>query len=297
MQKRYTVTKLSTVNTEGHEDRMKASTRTGRGKSSPAALLTTLLVAAATALPMVAVRAQGTDASKEKMMAPTAAMKPAMMMAAPTDTNGLPSSVLLFPAVVPSDAPAAGAAATAGRPVAESIVTDAVRRFLSRAGVGVVVYNRRLPAVERAVAEGLRPEDALKGPGDDPRKAKNFSDILGASEYLTVLIDDYKFDPATRTATFNLSVARNSGDGTSLSATAQKAVGTAPADVPASRQEAAAVANAADVAGEQTVEAVYPGAAARINPPKEAPKKKRRGLGNLLIPAVAVGAAIIAPHT
>jgi hypothetical protein len=220
----------------------------------------------------------------------------------------LPSSVLLFPAVIPGDegaaAPAAaGAAQSAGptantaRPVAEGIITDAVRRFLNRGGVGVVVYNRRLAAMERAVAEGLRPEEALRGPGDDPRKARQFAEILGANEYLTVLIDDYKYDPASRTATFNLSVARNAADGTSLGATAQKAVGTAPADIPASRREAYAVSSAADVVAQQTVESIYPGAAIRINPPKQPEKKRRRGVGNLLIPAIAVGAAIIGTRT
>jgi hypothetical protein len=160
----------------------------------------------------------------------------------------------------------AGEQSAAVRQVQEA-VTDALRKQLSRAGVGVVVYDRRLPSIQRAVSEGgtagLRAEDAAAGPGDDPRRAQRLADIVGASEYITATIDDYRYDSATRTATFNLSVFRNTtSDAAPLGTAAAPAQGVAPADVSPSRQEGSASARAAETAAEQAVQSLFPRAAA-----------------------------------
>jgi hypothetical protein len=268
---------------------MKAATRGGRSFNNAAVF--TALLAGAASLPAVA--------APQKM-----ADKPmtAVVMSRPA---ALPTSVLLFPATVGSDAAgdAAATATTAAMTPAQqktsAIVTDAVRSFMERGKVGVVVYSRRLPSIQRAVAEGVKPEDAAAGPGDDPRKAQRFAEIAGANEYLTETIDNYKYDPATRTATFDLSLTRFAADGTGLGASAQKAIGTAPAEVLGSHQEAYAVSEAARVVAEQSVEGVYPQTSVILNPPKPV-ARKRKGKkigGTFLVPVLAVGAAIIAPHT
>lgn len=206
----------------------------------------------------------------------------------------LPNSVLLFPAVIMGEGGAAAPATPAGDNT-EEIVTDAVRKYLSRAGVGVVVYNRRLPSVQRAVGEAsIKAEDAASGPGDDVQKAQQFAQLLGANEYLTATIENYKYDPQARSVTFNLSVERRAAsDAVSLGASAEKATGAAPQDVAGTRQEGSAVARAAEVVAEQSVLAIYPQSAAILNPPKETKengkrKQKRVSGAAIIIPAVAL---------
>jgi len=180
--------------------------------------------------------------------------------ALPKVTIEVPRDVLIFPATVDSGG---GDAATANSPVARALpmVTEAFRNYLSRNGIGVVVYSKRLPSIERAVAEGqVKAEEAAAGPGDDPRNALRFAQTVGAQEYLTVEVQNYKYDANTRTATFNVSVYRNSSEdnGAPLSTVAKPAVGTAPAEMMPNRQEASAVSHAADQVAEECFQDLYP---------------------------------------
>jgi hypothetical protein len=247
------------------------------GKALLTCAVTGALLATTVALPATSAKAQGT--------API------------TTAQSLPGSVLLFPAVIMADNGSVAPPSSTGDE-AEEIITEAVRKFLSKAGIGVVVYSKRLPSIQRAVAEAtVKAEDAANGPGDDVRKAQQFAQLLGSTEYITVSVENYKYDTASRTATFNLSVERRAtSDAVTLGASAQKGTGSAPQDVAGLRQEGSAVARASEVVAEQTVTAVYPSAAAAINPPKEekSKKKKRVGAAALLIPVVALGTWLIA---
>lgn len=216
-----------------------------------------------------------------------------------TAQQPLPANVLLFPAVISGPNNTAAPASPAVKQTQE-IVTEAVRKYLAKGGVGVTVYSSRLPSIQRAQNTGeggLKPEDLVKGPGDDPRLAARFAELVGAAEYVMISVDDYAFDSKTGRATFNLSITRSNVDGTPLGTAAEKAVGDAPSDVAAPLKEGSASARAAELAAEKTVISVYPGAAARINPPKiDMPKKKSRSRLNYIIPAVALGAFFIVPR-
>jgi hypothetical protein len=170
----------------------------------------------------------------------------------------IPTNVLIFPADIAGakldgDDPAARAARDA-----QEIITDAVRSKMSRAGVGLYVYSRRLPSVQRAVSEGLKAEEAV-GPGDDDQRALRLAQLVGASEFVVLSVENYKYDPATRTATFSLSGFRRSAeDGTPLGTVSESATGVAPEDVAAPRQQGSAVARAADVVADQVVTGLFP---------------------------------------
>lgn len=199
----------------------------------------------------------------------------------------LPRDVLIFPANVSSGAgDTATAPLTPTQKQAQDIVTNAFREYLSRAEIGVVVYSRRLPSVQRAVAEGLKAEDAATGPGDDDRKALKFAQVVGAAEYITLDVTNYKYDAATRTASFNVNVFRNSveDNGAPLATIAKPASGVAPADVAVPRQEGSALARAAAQVAEETFQDLYPqvaslkaakeAKASSANSPKSKNKKK-----------------------
>ena len=186
---------------------------------------------------------------------------------AQTMTVEIPRDVLIFPAMVStgSGATTTDGAATADavsptQKQAQDIVTSAFREHLSRAGIGVIVYNKRLPSVQRAVAEGLKAEDAASGPGDDARKAQRFAEVVGAAEFITLDVTNYKYDTATRTATFNVNVFRNSveANGSPVATVAKPATGSAPADVALPRQEGSAVARASAQVAEETFQDLYP---------------------------------------
>lgn len=166
-----------------------------------------------------------------------------------------PQGVLLFPATVNGTTDAAQIRD------ARTLVTDALRKYLTRAGVGVTVYSSRLPSIERAVRTdaSVKKEDAESGPGDDELKAQRLAEVVGAVEFIVVNVEDYKFDSATRTATFNLSLVRRAtSDRAPLGTAAQGAQGVAPIDVATSRQQGSAVARAAEFGAEQVVEALFP---------------------------------------
>ncbi|MBC8102271.1 MAG: hypothetical protein H7Z41_06765 [Cytophagales bacterium] len=179
----------------------------------------------------------------------------------------IPRDVLVFPATINTGAAAVAGDTTTTAPQltvaqkqAQDIVTNAFREHLSRADIGVVVYNKRLPSVQRAVSEGLKAEDAAAGPGDDTRKALRFAQIVGAAEYLTIDVTNYKYDSASRTASFNVNVFRNSveDEGAPLATVAKPATGAAPADVAVPRQEGSALARASAQVAEETFQDLYP---------------------------------------
>lgn len=190
-----------------------------------------------------------------------------------------PGAVLLFPAATSGGtgevaAPAAGAPAPADQQAGQ-MVTEALRKYLSRNGVSVILYDRRLPSVERAVAEGSLKLDDVAGPGDDPRKAQRLADLVGAPEYVTAIIEDYRYDAATRTASLNLTLSRNTAtDGSSLGTAASPGTGVAPEDVARPRQEGSAAARAAEAAAEQTVDRLFPA------PPAPAVTTRKESLGS-----------------
>jgi hypothetical protein len=216
---------------------------------------------AALAMGLAALAGIGAVAAAGSPAAVRAAAAAAQSRGAAAPVAAVPSNVLVFPAEVPG-ANATGTAAN--EPAARSardvqeIVTDAVRSKMSRAGVGLFVYSRRLPSVQRAVAEGLKAEEAA-GPGDDDARARRLAEIVGATEFVVLSVENYRYDPATRTATFSRSALRRSAeDGAPLGTVSESATGVSPEDIAAPRQEGAAVARAADVVAEQVVGGLFP---------------------------------------
>lgn len=166
-----------------------------------------------------------------------------------------PSNLLLFPAVVDGDR-------TESTQLVADAVTDAVKSQLTKLGISVVVYSKRLSSVQRAISESDRvitEKDADAGPGDDTRKAQRFAEVVGATEYLTVFVDGYSYDAATRTAKFNLSLSRyNTQTGLALGSFAKGQQGIAPADVAKANQEGSSVARGGEAGAQQAVAALYP---------------------------------------
>lgn len=203
-----------------------------------------------------------------------------------------PMSVLLFPAQLdpsavdaapgaPAAAPAAGAASAAAPAVnprtkmIQDIATEALRKSLAKSGVFVVLYDKRLPSIQRAISETTLQPDEVAGPGDDPVRARKLAEIVGATEYIMPAIDSYKYDAATRTATINLSVTRTSvTDGITLGTAAAPGTGVSAADVAAPRQEGAALARSAEVAAEQATQGLFPRAPVEDKKGKKKDTKK-----------------------
>ena len=221
-------------------------------------------------------------------------------------------AVLLFPAVLGGDEGGAGdASAAAGTKAApggaarllQEAVTDALRKHLTRNGVSVTIYSERLPSIQRAVTETSLPKaQAREGLRDstDNARAQKLADLVGATSYIIPTVDDYKYDPATRTATFNLSASHIATmGGSSLGVAAEPGKAEAPADVANSLQEGSAGARAAETAAERVVVGLFPRPAA----PAESEKKNGRddkGRGNRratrgVLPFIAafVGLALI----
>jgi hypothetical protein len=202
--------------------------------------------------------------------------------------QGVPGSVLVFPAYVD------GAASNPSAKLAQKLVTDAVRKYIGRLGLGVVVYDKSLPSVQRAVQEnekGIKAENA-SGPGDDPRMARTLAEVSGAAEYVVTIIDDYKYDSKTQTATFNLSLTRSTtADGMAVNTVANKQSGIAPSDVAPSRQEGSAIVRAADSGAEQGIAQLYP----EMKVPVQAVKvvKTRSRLEKYALPGFVVGLGVL----
>jgi hypothetical protein len=181
----------------------------------------------------------------------------------------VPTNVLIFPANVTTgsggqDTSGGGTALTPAQRNVQQVVTESFRRYFSHAGIGVVVYSHFLPSVERAVSEGaIKPDEANAGPNDDGRVALRFANLVGALEYVTIDVTDYKYDAIARTVNFNVSVQRCTTEGatdtgTPLALVAKPAIGTATADLPVYRQERAAVDNAARAVADETFQDLYP---------------------------------------
>lgn len=166
-----------------------------------------------------------------------------------------PSNLILFPAVVDGDR-------TESTQLVADAITDAVKSQLTKLGISVVVYSKRLPSVQRAISESDRvitEKDADLGPGDDTRKAQRFAEVVGATEYLTVFVDGYNYDATNRTAKFNLSLSRyNTQTGLALGSFAKGQQGVAPADVAKANQEGSSVARGGEAGAQQAVATLYP---------------------------------------
>lgn len=217
----------------------------------------------------------------------SAVLMPAFPVAAQTGgagaANMAPRAVLLFPAVMGGDeggeANGTKTAAGGSMRLLQEAVTDALRKHLIRSGVSVTIYNKRLPSIQRAVAETSLPkaqaEEGLRDSTDNAR-AQKLADLVGATSYIIPTIDDYKYDAATRTATFNLSASHiATGAGGSLGVAAEPGKAEAPADVANSLQEGSASARAAEAAAERVVVGLFPRPVAPAEPVKK--DDKRRG--------------------
>ncbi len=169
------------------------------------------------------------------------------------------SNILVFPPVITGANGDAVTELTKNQRDVMDIVSDAVRHQMVQSGLGTFVYNRRLPSIQRAISEGLKAEDAAMGPGDNDAKAQQYASLAGATEFVTITIEDYRYDAPTRTAVFNVSLTRAATvDGVKLGTVAEKAIGVAPTDVAGPRQEGSAAARAAEVVAEQVVVGLYP---------------------------------------
>ena len=169
-----------------------------------------------------------------------------------------PSNLVMFPPMLAGGTPDSKGVVNKSAQNAQLVITEALKMRLGMAGVGAFVYSKRLPTVQRAVAESQIKAEAAANPADDERVAQRIADLIGADEYVIVDVPDYKYDDATKTVTFTVSLIRKSVDGTQLGTVAEKAVGIAPADVAPNRQEGSAVARAAETVAEQTVNALFP---------------------------------------
>jgi hypothetical protein len=187
----------------------------------------------------------------------TGAMMGGALVAPSASAQTAPKDILLFPASVTTadDVKATGKAATD----VQEIMTDATRGYLRRTlGAGVVVYTKRLPSVQRALAEGGRADD-LTDPGDNPGKTQKLAEMTGATEYLVLSVTDYKYDAATHKASFAVTAYRNRTLGNVPISTAAKTVsGVSATGAPANMLEESAIARAADSAVEQVIRTVYP---------------------------------------
>ncbi len=179
-----------------------------------------------------------------------------------------PSNIVMFPPMLEGATPDSKGEVNKAARNAQTLITDALKSRLTTAGVGAFIYSRRLPTVQRAVAESLIKAENAANPTEDERVAQRVAELMGADEYVIVDVPDYKYDAATRTATFTVSLIRKAVDGTQLGTVAEKAIGIAPEDVALNRQEGSAVARAAETVAEQTVTALFP-------MPKVETKKKK----------------------
>ena len=169
--------------------------------------------------------------------------------------TAVPSSVLIFPAYID------GAANNPSAKLTQKLITDALRKYIGKLNIGSLVYDKNLPSIQRAIQEsekGLKADEAAAGPGDDSAKAKRLAEIIGAPEYILPVVDSYKYDAKSMTATFNLSLTRSSTTEGPINSVANKQTGVAPADVAPSRQEGSAMVRAAEVAAEQGIAQLYP---------------------------------------
>lgn len=189
--------------------------------------------------------------------------------------------VVVFPAVVDG----AGESSTS---VSTSVV-EALRARLKGIGASVVVYSGKLPSMLRAREEQLFTKEAIdNGPGDDRDVAKKMSINIGATEFVQVFVDSYKYDAGNRTATFNLNVNRYlASTGAPVGTVNFKQQGIAAASTATKLQEAEAVSRAMTVGAEQSIGGLYP-AATIVETAKPAKSAKKKG-NNWIKPAFILG--------
>jgi hypothetical protein len=123
---------------------------------------------------------------------------------------------------------------------------------------------------------------------EDRDAAKKMSVNIGATEFVQVFVDSYKFDAGSRTASFNLNVNRYlSSTGAPVGTVNFKQQGIAAAGTATKLQEAEAVSRAMTVGAEQSVGGLYP-ASTIVENAKPAKTNKKKG-NNWIKPAFILG--------
>jgi len=189
--------------------------------------------------------------------------------------------VVVFPAVVDGAGDSAKSVSAA--------VVEALRSRLKGIGASVVVYSGKLPSMLRAREEQMFSKEVVdNGPADDRDAAKKMSVNIGATEFVQVFVDSYKFDAGSRTASFNLNVNRYlSSTGAPVGTVNFKQQGIAAAGTATKLQEAEAVSRAVTVGAEQSVGGLYP-ASTIVENAKPAKTNKKKG-NNWIKPAFILG--------
>ncbi|MEY4915222.1 MAG: hypothetical protein RJA02_1491 [Armatimonadota bacterium] len=189
--------------------------------------------------------------------------------------------VVVFPAVVDGAGDSAKSVSAA--------VVEALRSRLKGIGASVVVYSGKLPSMLRAREEQMFSKEVVdNGPADDRDAAKKMSVNIGATEFVQVFVDSYKFDAGSRTASFNLNVNRYlSSTGAPVGTVNFKQQGIAAAGTATKLQEAEAVSRAMTVGAEQSVGGLYP-ASTIVENAKPVKTNKKKG-NDWIKPAFILG--------
>ena len=189
--------------------------------------------------------------------------------------------VVVFPAVVDGAGDSAKSVSAA--------VVEALRSRLKGIGAFVVVYSGKLPSMLRAREEQMFSKEVVdNGPADDRDAAKKMSVNIGATEFVQVFVDSYKFDAGSRTASFNLNVNRYlASTGAPVGTVNFKQQGIAAAGTASKLQEAEAVSRAMTVGAEQSIGGLYP-ASTIVENAKPVKSNKKKG-NNWIKPAFILG--------
>ena len=189
--------------------------------------------------------------------------------------------VVVFPAVVDGAGDSAKSVSAA--------VVEALRSRLKGIGASVVVYSGKLPSMLRARDEQMFSKEVVEnGPADDRDAAKKMSVNIGATEFVQVFVDSYKFDAGSRTASFNLNVNRYlASTGAPVGTVNFKQQGIAAAGTASKLQEAEAVSRAMTVGAEQSIGGLYP-ASTIVENAKPVKTNKKKG-NNWIKPAFILG--------
>jgi hypothetical protein len=189
--------------------------------------------------------------------------------------------VVVFPAVVDGAGDSAKSVSAA--------VVEALRSRLKGIGASVVVYSGKLPSMLRAREEQMFSKEVVdNGPADDRDAAKKMSVNIGATEFVQVFVDSYKFDAGSRTASFNLNVNRYlASTGAPVGTVNFKQQGIAAAGTASKLQEAEAVSRAMTVGAEQSIGGLYP-ASTIVENAKPVKSNKKKG-NNWIKPAFILG--------
>ena len=189
--------------------------------------------------------------------------------------------VVVFPAVVDGAGDSAKSVSAA--------VVEALRSRLKGLGASVVVYSGKLPSMLRAREEQMFSKEVVdNGPADDRDAAKKMSVNIGATEFVQVFVDSYKFDAGSRTASFNLNVNRYlASTGAPVGTVNFKQQGIAAAGTASKLQEAEAVSRAMTVGAEQSIGGLYP-ASTIVENAKPVKSNKKKG-NNWIKPAFILG--------